>query len=131
MNLAQLTEFGWRIEDNELFIDWDSEENMVAMRERLTKRCHCKTGCKTARCSCKKRGKTCTEGCECVDCSNIPYEGQDNNNNLYEVSIEEEDEELLHEVEETMHMAFGERYFSEQESDNDDTQMRHFHTYFV
>ena len=102
---------------------------MAAVRERvkeLTQGCHCKTGCTTARCSCKKRGKTCAEGCECVDCSNVPYEGQDNDNNLYEISIEEgisEDEELLHEVEETMQMVFGERYFSEQESDNDDTQM--------
>ena len=44
--------------------------------------------------------------------------------NLHEISIEEgisEDEELLHEVEETMQMVFGGRYFSEQESDNDDT----------
>ena len=57
MVLGPLTEFGWRIEEDELLFNWDSEENIAAVRgrvEALTKGCHCKTGCNTARCSCKK-----------------------------------------------------------------------------
>ena len=114
MVLAPLTEFGWRIEEDELHFNWDSEENMAAVRERvetLTKGCHCKAGCRTARCSCKKKGKKCAEGCECFNCSNVTHSGQSNDDNLYDVSIEEtamEDDELFEEVEETMQMIFGE-----------------------
>ena len=32
----------------------------------------CKTGCKTGRCSCRKKGQTCSEGCSCVNCLNLP-----------------------------------------------------------
>ena len=130
MVLGPLTEFGWRIEEDELLFNWDSEENIAAVRgrvEALTKGRHCKTGCNTERCSCKKKEKTCIEGCECVNCSNLTCAGQGNDNvdNLYEVSIEEsimDDEQLLEEVEETMQMIFGERYLEDQESDDDDTQ---------
>ena len=124
MVLKPLTEYGWRLQDGELLYDWDSEENRAAVRQRvqtLTKGCHCKTGCKTARCSCKKSGKTCAEGCECT---NVICAAQGNDDNLYEVSIEEsaiEDEQLLEEVEQTMEMVFGERYLEDEESDDDYT----------
>ena len=32
---------------------------------------HFLSGCLTARCSCRKKGKKCTEGCECKHCGNL------------------------------------------------------------
>ena len=120
MVLKPLTEYGWRIEEGELYYDWDSEENMVAVRNRvdaLTKGCHCKTGCKTARCGCRKKGKMCAEGCECLNCSNVPCPGEDGDD-FYEVSLQES----AIEDEETMELFFfGERHYLEcEESDDDD-----------
>ena len=69
MDLKPLTDYGWKVEGDELLYDWDSEENMTAVRQRvetLMKGCHCKTGCKTARCSCRKKENKCAEGYECV-----------------------------------------------------------------
>ena len=67
MTLQPITQYGWKLTDDVLTVDWDSEENIRAVNEKvagLLRSCHCKTGCKTARCSCKKRGKNCSEGCE-------------------------------------------------------------------
>ena len=73
LQLKPLTNFGWKIEDEDLLYDWDSEENMSKVRERvytLTRGCHCKTGCSSAKCSCRKKGKACAVGCECTNCTN-------------------------------------------------------------
>ena len=51
-----LSEYGWQISKNTLNVDWDSENNMVAVREMvagLLKGCSCKTGCETQQCGCK------------------------------------------------------------------------------
>ena len=61
-----LSEYGRQISKNTLNIDWDSENNMVAVRERvagLLKGCSCKTGCETWQCGCKRNDKKCGEGC--------------------------------------------------------------------
>ena len=45
-----LSEYGWQISKNTLTIDWDSENNMAAVRKRvagLLKGCGCKTRCET------------------------------------------------------------------------------------
>ena len=58
-----------------LSIDWDSDANQAAVNERvllLMKGCKCKIGCITGRCGCWKKGKSCSEGCLCLHCSNIP-----------------------------------------------------------
>ena len=31
----------------------------------------CATGCVSGRCSCKRKGKLCSEGCQCLNCTNI------------------------------------------------------------
>ena len=75
MQVADVTHCGWNVTDGILSIDWDSAENQAAVNERvllLTKGCKCKTGCKTGRCGCRKRGQSCSEGCECLHCSNLP-----------------------------------------------------------
>ena len=55
--LAPLAGNGWIKEDGKFLIDWDSKDNMHAVRQRvdlLLKGCACKSGCKTKRCGCKK-----------------------------------------------------------------------------
>ena len=76
MVLAPLNGNGWTQKDdeNKLCIDWDSEDNMSRVKERvrlLMKGCGCKTGCKTGRCGCRKNGNTCGPGCRCTDCENV------------------------------------------------------------
>ena len=73
MVLNPLTDFGWKVTEESLTFDWDSECNMEAVRQRviqLLEGCKCKTGCTTSRCGCRKKGNQCSEGCECTNCSN-------------------------------------------------------------
>jgi len=75
MQLAPVTSYGWNIIDGILTMDWDSTENITAVKKRvllLTKGCKCKTGCTTGRCGCKRKGQNCSEGCSCLHCSNLP-----------------------------------------------------------
>ena len=75
MQVADITTCGWNVIDGILSIDWDSEENRAAVNERvllLTKGCQCKTGCTTGRCGCRRKGQSCSEGCACLHCSNLP-----------------------------------------------------------
>ena len=66
MTLLPLDGNGWlRVSDEELAIDWDSQDNIQRLRDRvslLLKGCGCKSGCKTNRCSCRKE-KSCGPGC--------------------------------------------------------------------
>jgi hypothetical protein len=96
MTLLPITQYGWKLTDERLTVDWDSEENIQAVNERvagLLKGCHCKTGCNTARCGCKKRGKTCSEGCECTDCVNSIENASVNSTAQFDDVITEEMEE--------------------------------------
>ena len=54
MVLQPLTQYGWKVSGELLTFDWDSDDNMATVRQRvegLTKDCRCKTGCKTLQCS--------------------------------------------------------------------------------
>ena len=65
---------GWKVENGELKIDWESNENMAQVRQTVAlirKGCGCKTGCKSPRCKCKRAGSYCF-GCKCIDCQNLP-----------------------------------------------------------
>lgn len=73
--LLDITQFGWKVADNKLAIDWDAPENVLSIRKRvdlLLRGCSCKKGCKTKRCSCRKAGRTCGPGCACCNCENSP-----------------------------------------------------------
>ena len=75
MQVADITSCGWNVIDGILSIDWDSDENQATVNERvllLTKGYKCKTGCTTGRCGCRKKGQSCSEGCACLHCSNLP-----------------------------------------------------------
>ena len=68
-----LNEYGWKISDSELRIDWDDATNMEQVRkavQMLLKGCSCKKGCKTRRCGCLKDGRKCGPGCSCSNCEN-------------------------------------------------------------
>lgn len=61
MVLEDMTNYGWRLDDGNLKVVWDTDENMQSIRKRveiLLQGCKCKTGCTTARCSCKKNKET-------------------------------------------------------------------------
>ena len=53
---------GWlRVNDEELAIDWDSQDNIQKVRDRvslLLKGCGCKSNCKMNRCSCRRKEKS-------------------------------------------------------------------------
>ena len=75
VRVPDITTCGGNLVDGILSVDWDSDENQAAINERvrlLTKGCKCKTGCTTGRCGCRKKGQSCSEGCECLHCSNLP-----------------------------------------------------------
>ena len=77
MVLLDLTQCGWKIVDDKLEIDWESDENLSAVRERvglLFRGCSCSSvkACSTRRCGCVKKGCKCGPGCRCKNCSNVP-----------------------------------------------------------
>ena len=83
MVLKPMTEFGWQIREQKLTIAWDSEENLKAIRERvslLLHGCKCTTGCRTGQCTCRRKRKDCTEGCQCLNCTNIASHIHENTN---------------------------------------------------
>ena len=70
---------GWKLKDNVLAIDWDSEEHMSQVRSRVAlikKGCGCKTGCSSNRCKCRKNNVQCGPGCTCDNCCNHPVSQQ-------------------------------------------------------
>ena len=64
---------GWNLSNSNLTIDWDSEENMINIRQTVAlmrKGCGCKTSFQSS-CKCKRAGNYCY-GCKCVGCCNLP-----------------------------------------------------------
>ena len=125
MVVQPLVEYGWKLDGEMLSFDWDSSANMEAVRERvagLTRGCHCRTGCGTSRCGCKGKGKSCSEGCKCTNCSNTQDAlHRDSTDDLLEISVEEiiADENQT-EVNDIMDWVFGNSESFEEEFDQDD-----------
>ena len=46
------------------------------------KGCKCKTGCRNKRCGCRGKEKTCSVGCECINCTNTPAMEKESSNLL-------------------------------------------------
>ena len=87
-----LSNYGWKVQDNTLAVDWDSDINMDAVKERvegLLKGCGCKTGCQTRQYRCKAKGKGCGEGCNCTNCTNTHLPIPNVTGSMEEMSIEE------------------------------------------
>ena len=74
MSLVPLVGNGWsKDERGKLAIDWDSNENLTKIRNRVDlvlKGCSCKGGCSTNRCGCRRKGIPCGVGCGCTGCVN-------------------------------------------------------------
>ena len=107
--------------------DWDSEENIRAVERRvsaLLNGCKCRTGCTSTSCGCRKKGDTCSAGCNCIGCVNTDpgladsghdYSGGEHENSgeedgEHENSGEEDGEEgdqLEREVDNIMDWVFG------------------------
>ena len=73
MKLEPMIEHGWYYNGDELNYEWDSELNIAKIKSRVAsmlKGCKCRTGCTTAICGCRKRDQHCSEGCDCIGCTN-------------------------------------------------------------
>ena len=116
ITLQPMDEYGWKITNSVLTIDWDSEQNMEAVRQRVS---HVLSGCKCRvsscdnRCSCRRKNKSCSEGCECINCTNIekPTPSADSSE-LNDLAIEEIIEtqmtdDLKEQIDEIMEQVFG------------------------
>ena len=138
MTLLPLDGNGWlRVSDEELAIDWDSQDNIQQVRDRvslLLKGCGCKSGCKTNRCSCRKKEKCCGPGCRC-NCENSihpqPEENRDISHIMHIEEIIQDEHEVTVNLEDDidgiMESIFGIEELAEEdgedgnESDTDDT----------
>ena len=72
--LPPILECGWKLEENKLTVDWESDKNRKAVRDRvlfLMKGCTCKKSkCSSNICSCHKNNRLCGPGCSCIGCHN-------------------------------------------------------------
>ena len=60
--------YGWKIQNSQLNIDWDSDSNIHKTQARVqmwSKGCKCTKHCDSNICGCCKVGKTCGPGCMC------------------------------------------------------------------
>ncbi len=125
MNLKPMVDFGWKQENGNLTIDWDS--TFAAIKQRvaaLTQGCKCMTGCSTARCGCRKK---CSEGWLCVNCVNLPASTPADTEMevvILEEAVETRDEENSNvmDTDELMEWVFGEdEAISNAQSDEEDS----------
>ena len=127
MVLQPISQYGWNVRTNgELTFVWDTTENIQAVRDRvklLMKGCKCITGCTTLRCTCRKSNQQCSEGCECINCSNItPLMQTSKEMEVAEIALEEEVTTNTIELEETdelMDWIFGSEQVDESVQDVD------------
>ena len=74
-HLLDVNNFGWKVVEGSLEIDWDDPRNAEQVKESvrlLLRGCKCKKGCNNRRCSCFKAGVKCGPGCRCANCENLP-----------------------------------------------------------
>ena len=75
ITLPPIDKYGWKKNNGTVSPDWDSDENIKAVEDRvsfLLKGCRCeKTQCGNNRCRCFKSNKQCGPGCSCINCTNI------------------------------------------------------------
>ena len=93
MVLRPITEYGWTLSDNKLTVVWDTLQNMQAIHDRvnlLLKGCKCVTCCTTKRCGCERKNTHCSEGCQCINCLNMPSTEGAEDHDLSEIALEEE-----------------------------------------
>ncbi len=130
MHLKPMVDFGWKQENGNLTIDWDSTSNFAAIKQRvaaLTQGRKCMTGCSTARCGCRKKGSQCSEGCLCVNCVNLPASTPADTEMeavILEEAVETRDEENSNvmDTDELMEWVFGEdEAISNAQSDEEDS----------
>ena len=112
MTLLPLQQFGWRINNEELTIVWDTEENIKAIHDRVDvhlKGSKCTTGCSTGRCSCKRKSSMCMEGCQCINCNNLQVKTpQERDQDIADICIEEDMTSDTEQTENLMDWVFGE-----------------------
>ena len=104
-----ITQYGWEVQESRLSIVRDSRENVQAICQRvsvLLHGCKCATGCVSGRCSCKRKGKLCSEGCQCLNCTNITTVN-DIETDITELVVEEN--AVDSDVDKVMDWVFGEK----------------------
>ena len=75
ITLLKPEEYGWKKIGDTYQFNWDTDENIMAIQNRvrkLTKGCACKRNmCTSKQCGCKQKGLTCGPGCQCINCKNV------------------------------------------------------------
>ena len=118
-----ITDYGWKVLDGNLSVEWDRESNMDAVKERvagLLKGCGCRTGCQTRQCGCRSKEKACGEGCTCRNCTNT--ELQTITSNIVVDSLEEESTSIPDDMNELMEWVFGDTANEEEGDSEEDTE---------
>ena len=91
--LEPISNYGWNVESETLSVQWDTEENMQMVRERvnvLLRGCKCVTGCTTRACGCRKKDKKCTVGCQCTNSMNHEMVATNEDSELAILALEED-----------------------------------------
>jgi len=71
---------GWKIEDDNLVIDW---MDLAPAPEEILELTHCnckKAKCENRQCSCVAHGMSCTDLCSCINCVNQVHDSDDEDN---------------------------------------------------
>ena len=101
MNIMPITQYGWIVQEDGAFtIEWDTEENIQTIRDRivsLIKGCKGVSGCATKRCGCKKKMQFCYAGYECTNYTNILQSTQPevitiSDTEMREIALQENDQ---------------------------------------
>jgi hypothetical protein len=79
MSIPTVENFGYqRNGAGELEFVYDFEGRLKRTLEEqvelVLKGCGCKKGCETRQCRCRKAGHSCSVGCRCVRCKNVPVQ---------------------------------------------------------
>ncbi len=126
MALEPMTTYGWDIQDGTLSVIWDSQENLDAVRERvsaLLKGCKCATGCTTKRCSCRKNRRECSVGCDCTNCSNTTQLQEEvTESEVTVVAIDEVIRGVDEEVDDIIDWVFGDPLDTEDDSQSESAE---------
>lgn len=78
MSIPALESFGYRRNESDgLEIVYNFQGRLKRVEEQVElvlKGCGCKKGCETRQCKCRKVGHSCSVGCRCLGCKNVPVQ---------------------------------------------------------
>ena len=128
MDLKPMTEYGWMIEDDKVSIIWDQCTDNQRKGSCVAKGLQVRDGLCNWAMQLQKKEKECSEGCQCLNCTNIST-GHDKDPEDTEINelVLEESQKTNDEVDELMDWVFGEETDNtlspDTDSEEEDTDM--------